>query len=152
MLSIRLVKECKISWLIIFNTFTDSTLYLTIPVSYTHLSENVIPKVEPIAVPVSNTVPKADCEELKRKKKEAKEASRGQSCKKLCIPEHPTASVCDEFKRRAQKLKNAEEARKMYDSNCFDGGDNGHIEQSEEIGKGAERCWNLYKECRKKLL
>ena len=37
----------------------------------------------------------------------------------------------------------------MYDSNCFDGGDNGHIEQSEEIGKGAERCWNLYKECRK---
>ena len=116
------------------------------------ISENVIPKVEPIAVPVSNTVPKADCEELKRKKKEAKEASRGQSCKKLCIPEHPTASVCDEFKRRAQKLKNAEEARKMYDSNCFDGGDNGHIEQSEEIGKGAERCWNLYKECRKKLL
>ena len=97
------------------------------------ISENVIPKVEPIAVPVSNTVPKADCEEL-------------------CIPEHPTASVCDEFKRRAQKLKNAEEARKMYDSNCFDGGDNGHIEQSEEIGKGAERCWNLYKECRKKLL
>ena len=94
------------------------------------ISENVIPKVEPIAVPVSNTVPKADCEELKRKKKEAK----------------------DEFKRRAQKLKNAEEARKMYDSNCFDGGDNGHIEQSEEIGKGAERCWNLYKECRKKLL
>ena len=83
------------------------------------ISENVIPKVEPIAVPVSNTVPKADCEE---------------------------------FKRRAQKLKNAEEARKMYDSNCFDGGDNGHIEQSEEIGKGAERCWNLYKECRKKLL
>ena len=103
-------------------------------------------------MPVSNTVPKADCEELKRKKKEAKEASRGQSCKKLCIPEHPTASVCDEFKRRAQKLKNAEEARKMYDSNCFDGGDNGHIEQSEEIGKGEERCWNLYKECRKKLL
>ena len=61
------------------------------------ISENVIPKVEPIAVPVSNTVPKADCEELKRKKKEAKEASRGQSCKKLCIPEHPTASVSDEY-------------------------------------------------------
>lgn len=115
------------------------------------ISEEITPKVEPVAIPVSDTKPKIDCEELRRIKREAKKASRGQSCKELCIPEHPKVSDCEDFKNRAQKLENAEKARKAYDSNCFDGGDAGHIEQSEGIGNGARRCWNLYDECRKKL-
>jgi len=115
------------------------------------ISENVIPKVEPIAVPVSNTVPKADCEELKRKKKEAKNAMRGQSCKDIDIPPCPTVSDCEVFKNRANKFEEARRAREEYDTNCFDSVDPGHEKQIKQMVKGYSTCMNKYEKCKQQL-
>ena len=112
------------------------------------ISENVIPKVEPIAVPVSNTVPKADCEELKRKKKEAENAVRGQSCKDIDIP--PCSTVSD-FKNRANKFEEARRAREEYDTNYFDSVDQGDEQQIKQMKDGYTTCMNKYEECKQQL-
>lgn len=115
------------------------------------ISENVIPKVEPIAVPVSNTVPKADCEELKRKKKEAKNAVRGQSCEDIDIPPCPTVSDCEVFKNRANKFEEARRVREEYDTNCFDSVDQGDEQQIKQMKDGYTTCMNKYEECKQQL-
>lgn len=115
------------------------------------ISESVIPKVEPIAIPVSNTAPRVDCEELKRKKKEAKNAVRGQSCKDMDIPRCPKVSDCEVFKNRANKFKEARRAREEYDTNCFDNVDPGHEKQIKQMIEGYATCMSKYEECKQQL-
>lgn len=115
------------------------------------ISEGIIPKVEPIAIPVPNTAPKVDCEELKRRKKQARNAVRDQSCKDMDIPRCSKVSDCEIFKNRANKFEEARRAREEYDTNCFDKVDPGHEKQIKQMIKGYATCMNKYEECKQQL-
>ena len=112
--------------------------------------ENAIKRAEEKAKREAADAKMRRCRDLSKIKHRAKNNAKNRACNKGQIPKKPTLQDCKWFKESANLFKAEYEARRNYDKECYNGGNEGHITQSRDKNKAENKCLNIYEECLKK--
>ncbi len=112
--------------------------------------ENAIKRAEEKAKREAADAKMRRCRDLSKIKHRAKNNAKNRACNKGQIPKKPTLQDCKWFKESADLFKAEYEARRNYDKECYNGGNEGHITQSRDKNKAENKCLNIYEECLKK--